>query len=242
MLQGVKSIRAIQASDSKTVPASLPLDTWIEIAISLAKGDHVRDVVSLLGVCKLLRSALHQTHQLWTKLEFNNQDNPRERKFPVPKYDSIRQFLINLPASSVQIIRWRPESSEAMVNIIQFTLQKFDTLELLDVRPHLGNSTSEYLQAAYTALRQLHDTNIRCTKFRTLMLANTSFRQETIMYKRDTALMDSLQQELEWLANREQKQDEIQPAGTKVASLSRAIIQYLTCACLALNIAQPVML
>ncbi|KAG2187826.1 hypothetical protein INT44_005516 [Umbelopsis vinacea] len=102
-----------------------------------------------------------------------------------------------------------------MVNTIQFTLQKFDALELLDVRPHLGNSTSEYLQAAYTALRQLHDTNIRCTKFRTLMIANTSFRQETIKYKRDTALMDSLQQELEWLANGEQEQDEIQPSKTQ---------------------------
>jgi hypothetical protein len=97
-----------------------------------------------------------------------------------------------------------------MQRIIQFTLQKFDTLEVLNVRPHLSDSTSKYLLAAYTALRSLHDMNIQCIKFRTLMIANTSFRQEIIKDERDTTLMDSLQQELEWLANVQQEQDDIQ--------------------------------
>jgi hypothetical protein len=91
MLQGVKSIRAIQAKDSKITPASLPLDIWIEIALTLAVEDgHYRNVIPLLAVCKLLRSALHQTHQLWTSLDFNYRDQPSRRKFPVPKYESIR--------------------------------------------------------------------------------------------------------------------------------------------------------
>jgi hypothetical protein len=90
MLQGVNSIRAIQASDSKITPASLPLDIWIEISLSLAIDGHFRNVIPLLGVCKLLRSALHQTLQLWTKLDFNYQDNLSSRNFPVPKDESIQ--------------------------------------------------------------------------------------------------------------------------------------------------------
>ena len=91
MLQGVDSIRAIQANDSKITPASLPLDIWIEIALTLAVEDgHFRNVIPLLAVCKLLRSALHQIHQLWTSLDFNYRDQPSRRKFPVPKHESIR--------------------------------------------------------------------------------------------------------------------------------------------------------
>jgi hypothetical protein len=91
MLQGVDSIRAIQAKDSKITPASLPLDIWIEIALTLAvKDGHFVNVVPLLAVCKLLRSALHQTHQLWTSLDFNYRDQLDVGESPVPKYESIR--------------------------------------------------------------------------------------------------------------------------------------------------------
>lgn len=91
MLQSVNSIRAIQAKDSMITPASLPLDIWIEVALTLAaEDDYFVNVIPLLAVCKLLRSALHQVHQLWTSLDFNYRDDPSARKFPVPKYESIR--------------------------------------------------------------------------------------------------------------------------------------------------------
>ncbi|CAO3684370.1 unnamed protein product [Umbelopsis ramanniana] len=88
-----------------------------------------------------------------------------------------------------------------MDHIIQFTLQKFDAIEVLDVRPHIGDSTSRYLLAAYTAIRSLHKMNIRRTKLKALMIANTSFRQEIIKDEHDTTMMERLQQELECLAD-----------------------------------------
>lgn len=91
MLQGLNSIRAIQAKNSNITPASLPLDIWIEIALTLAVGDgHFVNVIPLLAVCKLLRCALLQNRQLWAILNFNYRDQPGGRRFPVPKYESIR--------------------------------------------------------------------------------------------------------------------------------------------------------
>jgi hypothetical protein len=96
-----------------------------------------------------------------------------------------------------------------MDHIIQFTLQKFDALEVLNVRPYLGDSTSKYLLAAYTAIRSLHKMNIRRTKLKALMISNTSFLLEDMKHENDTTMMERLQQELECLADVQYDKDRL---------------------------------
>jgi hypothetical protein len=94
-------------------------------------------------------------------------------------------FLCNLPSRSIQRIRWRPADSNSAKEIIGFLLEKFETIAVLDIRPHLGDSTSSYLAAACEALAALNERGVRRSEFQSLLISHTSFRYESFDVPKD---------------------------------------------------------
>ncbi|GAB5589156.1 hypothetical protein Unana1_04056 [Umbelopsis nana] len=189
-MQHASHVKDIGASDSSVGALSLPLEIWIEITKCFWD---IHNVVRLLAVCKPLRSALLQSPQLWVKLNFNTEDLSTERHYPAPNMCNIMSFLNNLPSRSVQSIQWRPESSDAAKEIILYVMEKFEYIRELNIRPHLGNPSSQYLIAACEAVSELNQNGIQRRDFKQLLISNTSYRYEVADLKNCNRIMNKLQ-------------------------------------------------
>jgi hypothetical protein len=92
----------------------------------------------------------------------------------------LHSFLGNLPSRSSQRPRWWPENSKTAKDIIIVVLEKFESIAMLDIRPHLGDSTSVYFTAACEAIITLNEKGIRRDQFKQLLISHTSYRPEKI--------------------------------------------------------------